>query len=370
MKRKKLVYIVSDIDKALHFEWIAPVLNQTYQLSFIMIGAQGTALELFLRQNGIEVWVFTLRDKKDVPKIWVKTFWRLFRIRPDIVHTHLWKANLIGLSASFFCGVKKRIFTRHHATIHYTEHPSGRRWDQVCNALATHIIAISKNVEDILVNWDHADKKKVVVVHHGFDLDYLREVPVDRVAVLQQKYGLQGKRPIVGVISRFIEWKGIQYIIPAVEKLRSSYPEVHLILANANGSYTRVITEMLSDFPAGSYTTIAFEHDLAALYRLFDVFVHVPVDENAEAFGQTYVEAPAAGIPCVFTLSGVAPEFIKPGENALVVDFRNADQVYDAIVQLLADADLRERLRINGMKALENFSIKTYLDKIMALYSK
>jgi glycosyltransferase involved in cell wall biosynthesis len=52
------------------------------------------------------------------------------------------------------------------------------------------------------------------------------------------------------------------------------------------------------------------------------------------------------------------------------VDFRNADQVYDAIVQLLADADLRERLRINGMKASENFSIKTYLDKIMALYSK
>ena len=70
------------------------------------------------------------------------------------------------------------------------------------------------------------------------------------------------------------------------------------------------------------YTEIVYETDMPALYKTFDVFVHVPVEPHFESFGQVYVEAMASGIPSVFTLAGAATEFVRDGENALVVQPR------------------------------------------------
>lgn len=55
MSRKKLIYIVSDIDKSLHFEWIAPYLNEHFKLSFILMGIPNSALKKFLIRQKIHV---------------------------------------------------------------------------------------------------------------------------------------------------------------------------------------------------------------------------------------------------------------------------------------------------------------------------
>jgi hypothetical protein len=63
----------------------------------------------------------------------------------------------------------------------------------------------------------------------------------------------------------------------------------------------------------------------------------VPIDDTIEAFGQTYIEALISGVPSVFTLSGVASEFIENGKNALVVDYKNSEQISVAIDQILTN---------------------------------
>jgi glycosyltransferase involved in cell wall biosynthesis len=370
MKKQKLVYIVSDIDKALHFEWISPTLQDEYHLNYILLGKKGTELELFLEQRKIAVVVFPYKNKIDLVLILFKVCKILVKLRADIIHCHLLTANLVGLAAGWITGVKKRIYTRHHAAIHHDAHPSGVKLDKLCNFFATHIIAISKNVEEILINRDGAKKQKVIFIHHGFDLDYLKDVSKARVHQLQQKYELADRKPVVGVISRFTKLKGIQYIIPAFAKVLKDFPDSHLILANANGDYAGHINEMLENLPSGVCTKILFEPDLAALYRLFDVFIHVPIKKSSEAFGQTYVEALAAGIPSVFTLSGVAPEFIEHERNALVVDFHDSEQIYKSIIRLLNDKVLTSNIIQQGKIDTERFSIKVYLNSIINLYSK
>ena len=105
--------------------------------------------------------------------------------------------------------------------------------------------------------------------------------------------------------------------------------------------------------------------------NLFDVYVHVPIDAELEAFGQTYVEALAAGIPSVFTRSGVAREFIRHEHNALLVDFQNAEQVYQAIGRLLTDAVLRDTLIKNGREDIKvPFSLETMMNKLEKLYAE
>jgi glycosyltransferase involved in cell wall biosynthesis len=367
--KKKLTYVVSDIDKSLHFEWIASGLSSEFLLTFILIGPAESALERYLKAKQIPVHVFAYRKKLDVLGLWLRVL-KLFRdTRPDIIHTHLWMANLVGLSAAYFAGVKKRIYTRHHATIHHTQHRSGLKWDIFNNRMATNIIAISRNVKDLLTEWDKADPVKVVLIHHGFCLSYFATPGQEKINALRAKYGLNTHDgPVIGVISRLVQWKGVQYIIPAFAKLQSVFPNAHLVLANAYGDYENAIDGLLTALPEASYTKIRFEADLAALYSLFDIFVHVPTDPHAEAFGQTYVEALMAGVPSVFTLSGIAPEVVRSEENAIVVGFQNSDEIYRAMMRILTDATLKARLIGNGKTSVQSFTMENHLHHLKNLY--
>jgi glycosyltransferase involved in cell wall biosynthesis len=174
-------------------------------------------------------------------------------------------------------------------------------------------------------------------------------VSAERVGELAGRlFGGRKPFPVVGVISRFLELKGIQHIIPAFRKLLAEYPGACLVLANAKGPYEPEVRKLLAGLPGGSYVTIPFEKDIAALYRLFDVFVHVPVDGHSEAFGQIYIEALASGIPSVFTLSGIAHDMIRHGENALVVPYCDPDSIFGAVKRILTDPELAGRLKAQG----------------------
>ena len=122
--------------------------------------------------------------------------------------------------------------------------------------------------------------------------------------------------------------------------------------------------------PGKSYCSIPFERNIFELYALFDVFVHVPIDEHVEAFGQVYVEALAAGIPSIFTLSGIAPEFIKDKENAVVVNFKKEQEIFDALLLVLENTALREKLVFNGKRdVLKQFTLNPMITKLEELYA-
>jgi glycosyltransferase involved in cell wall biosynthesis len=367
----RIVYIISNVQKALAFEWIADRLEKAkFDLSFVLIGQVNTPLEIFLKQRGIVVCTIKYNGKHSFLAAGLKTTMFLRKIKPHIVHTHLFEANLIGLTSAYFLRIRRRIYTRHHAMVHYNEYPKGLKWDKWCNFIATDIVAISKNVETILVERDKVDCEKISLIRHGFDFDYFN-VPDDRVSSIKNKYGFITRSfPVVGVIARYIELKGIQYIISAFKKISQQWPDAHLILANATGDFQGEIQSQLNQLKAGSFTEITFEDDLAALYKLFDVFVHVPIDENSEAFGQTYVEALIAGVPSVFTLSGIAKEFIIDRKNAMVVNFKDSDGIAESVTTLLKDEALRTKIVEMGKIAAQDFSLDAYIHNLQRLYCK
>ncbi|HEY8933793.1 MAG TPA: glycosyltransferase family 4 protein [Cyclobacteriaceae bacterium] len=369
MRKISVVYIVSEINKSLSFEWIAQSLNkEKYSLKFFLIGKKNSSLARSLKELNVEYVEFPFQSKRDLSLIFIKIFFNLLFKRPQVIHTHLFYANIIGLTASRLLGIRKRIFTRHHAMVHYNEYPSGLKWDKYFNGIATHIIAISENTRNILTTLDKADPKKIHVIHHGFDFEYFSNKDWNKISSLKKKYSPDKASPVIGVISRYLKLKGIQYIIPAFKKLQVDFPNAHLILANTIGNYRSEIVSLLNTLPPDSYTEIEFEEDLASLYNLFDVYVHVPIDAMSESFGQTYIEALAVGIPSVFTLSGVAPEFIRHNENALVVPFQQSDAIAEAAKTLLSNNELRNKLIENGKQSLASFSLSKMIDKLEEVY--
>jgi glycosyltransferase involved in cell wall biosynthesis len=367
--KKKITYIISDIDSALAFEWTARELSPNYDLLFLLVGKDDPQFARYLTSINVRYHIISDTNHKSFVAKWWKVFSLLKKENPEAVHVHLWRALFLGLSASWILRIKKRIFTRHHAIIHYREYPSGAKWDKICNWLATDIIAISENITKVLIEWEHVDKNKVHLIHHGFDFQYFNDVELNRISRIREKYAVDStKHPIVGVISRYIELKGIQFIIPAFQKLLKKFPAANIIIANTTGNYSKTIKEMLQSLPANSYTEIIFEKDLAALYRIFDVFVHTPIEEESESFGQTYVEALLAGVPSVFTISGVAAEFIRHEHNALVVDYMNSEAIANAVERILDDKKLRDTLVSAGKTSIQDFSLDRMISKLQSLY--
>lgn len=373
MRKKRVVYVVSDIDKALSFEWVADRLDKSiFDLYFVLLNPGASELEQFLIEQQVPVKNIRCASKKDWPLAFAGLLRFLFRIKPDVVHCHLFTANILGLLAAKLTGVPLRLYTRHHSDYHFRYFPKGVKWDKLCNHLAHRIIAPSQVVKDVLVDREGVASEKVSVVHHGFDFAYFESVDAERVAALKSRYNPQQKKPVIGVISRFTELKGIQYIIPAFKHVLGRYPDACILFFNARGDYQATLHQQLeSSLPQGSYKTIAFENDLAGIYRLFDVFVQVSTDKSIEAFGQTYVEALAAGVPSVFTLAGIAHDFVQHKHNAWVVSFNNSEQIEQGIVTLLNDPIFSEKLILNGRKDVEQlFSIDQMIRSLESIYSK
>lgn len=366
-----VTYILSHVDKALAFEWIAAGIDpESFNLSFILLNEGPSDIEQYLQTRSISVARIPFSGSKtDFPGALWRTHNALKMFKPDVVHAHLFKASLIGLAAAYCAGVPRRIYTRHHSDYHHAYFPSAVKYDKLINKLATDIIAISLNVRNILTAREHVPPDKVRLIHHGFDMSTFNDVADARISRLKRKYRTDGRFPVIGLISRYTHWKGLQYAIPAFRNLLKVHPNALLLLANARGSYKNEVHDLLAELPSESYLEIPFEPDNAALFRLFDVFVHVPIDPECEAFGQTYVEALASGIPSVFSQSGIAAEFIADEVNAIVVPFEDSEPITRAIQRLLSNDTPAHRLIANGKRAVEEkFGLPRMLRKLECVY--
>jgi glycosyltransferase involved in cell wall biosynthesis len=372
--KKKISFVISNIDKSLGFEWLAQYLNKDkFDIEFIFLNPVKPAIQFLFESRNIKTKFIPLKNKTGIPVVIFKLAFHFLKTKPSIVHAHLFEGSLCGMIAARICGIKKRIYTRHHSTLHHVEHPSAVKYDRLINRLATDIVAVTENVSTVLTKMEGVNQSKVSVIHHGFPLTEFdrNKISQERVTGIIQKYNPGNRRPVIGVISRYVEWKGIQYIIPAFKKLLNVYPDALLLLANAKGNYSTDIRKMLAVLPANSFIEIEFENDIFALYTLFNIFIHVPVRKDAEAFGQIYIEAMAAGIPMICTQSGVSPEIIVDKQNALVVSYCSNVEIYNALMYLLGNPQVAENIAhiaINSVKG--KFTVEEMIETLEDLYER
>jgi glycosyltransferase involved in cell wall biosynthesis len=369
--RTKLCIVVSDVDTSHLIETMGRALDpERYEVTFVFMGDREPSLYRKLSAEGFAARFVRCRGKRDLPAATLRLA-RLFGgLKPDIVHTHLVNASLAGLAAAKLKGVARRLHTRHHSVETHHDYPHGVYYDRVVNRLSTHVVAISRVVFDVLTQREGVAPGKVTVIRHGFDLERFR-ADEPSVGAVRDRYGLEGRYPVVGVISRHIHWKGVQYVVPAFKELAKKYPNAKLVLANALGPHKPEIESLLSELDPAQYVQVEFEQRVFELYKTFDVFVHVPVGREYEAFGQVYVEALAMRVPSVFTLSGVANDFIEDGRNALVVPYRDAAAIARAVERLLGDEGLRRRLADHGRAAvMELFPESRMAEELDAMYTR
>lgn len=190
-------------------------------------------------------------------------------------------------------------------------------------------------------------KREIKIIHVGVDTQLFRPIPS------ADKYLTKGDFKIL-TAARLHKYKGLRYLIEAIEIVRKEIPDIHLYIAGKGDDEQnlKILVERLhlNDTVTFLRSTIP-NHKMPALYAECDVYVQPSV---IEPYGIAVVEAMACGKPVVGTRVGGMMDTIDE-ETGFLAEPRNSPRIAKYI-KILNDENKRKRMGISARKrAVEEF---------------
>lgn len=369
-----ILFCMSHITKSLQWQWYSEELNKrgVKQVYVIIDTNNGVGNYLYddLKEMGFEVHLLPHKNKFSHLSNIHKTFTIIRKCKPDIVHTSLPFGNLVGQTAAKLAGVKHKITTCENASWAHDFHSKRQEWiDKMTFNASEKIVANSEISADYLRQHWSFDKSKLDVIYHGWKpSEYV--VHEERIESIRNQLDMDKQKEfVVGVLARFEFWKGYEYIIEAA-KLLKDYPDIKFYLFGKKASYYEEAMKKITEYGLeDKIKHTEYVVDSPALYQLFDVHLHIPVDQYVETGGLTIVDGMMAARPQVLTLSGYAFQIAKHMHNAYVVPFKDAKATAEGILWMRNNPERAVELAEQAKKdAVEMFGIDKKTDKYLAIY--
>lgn len=159
--------------------------------------------------------------------------------------------------------------------------------------------------------------------------------------------------------------KGIQYLLPAFERLKKETPEAELILCGALYPDFQKLFERWR--PLFTHMQGLAHPELAKLMQSCTAFVFPSIEEG---FARVISEAMAAGLPIVATHNSGATTVVENGREGIIVPAWSEQAVYEAMKRLVREPDLCEAMgQAAARKMASEGSWQHYGEKLLAIYT-
>lgn len=204
---------------------------------------------------------------------------------------------------------------------------------------------------------------KCQVVPYGINIERFRPTP----GVMRQARELQSRftRPIILFVGRLCYYKGLEYLIPAMEKLDAA------LLIVGTGRMEKDFRRLIGRH-GGEVHLVGFvrDHELPAYYYASQMVI-LPSTARSEAFGLVQLHAQACSRPVIATdLPGVSTVTIH-GKTGLIVPPRSTEAIVEAASQLLDSRSLREEMGSTGYRrAIELYQAHLMAERIQKVYQE
>ncbi len=273
---------------------------------------------------------------------WLQLVRMLQRGRYDIVHTHLFRADLVGTVAAMAAGRRVVVKTLHNmGTRRRTYH---RVVDRLLAPFIRRVVCVSEAQRLVTVRRDGVDDRKVVVIRNGVQMERFERSRGAREAAAG--LGLDPARPIVGTVGRLIEEKGHAYLIQAMPEIIRRHPGTQFLIVGG-GPLQPTIEREARDSAGTGVVITGLRPDVPELLGLMDVFVFPSLSEGSPIAA---LEAMAAGIPVACTDIPALQEIMRPQDTCLMFRAGNAASLADAVCRMLGDSELRRTLAEQARK--------------------
>lgn len=224
-----------------------------------------------------------------------------------------------------------------------------------------------------LARWLEKNPAKFIEVPNGVDTQNFSPRPKDQEILKKHEIDINEKVVLfVGGLDKAHYFKGVEYLIEAMSRLRLSPYEWKLVIVGEGDlkqQYIDLVNQLKMHLRT-IFTGYVPNEDLPKYYNLADVVVLPSVDKS-EAFGLTLVEAMSCGKPVVASnLAGVR-SVITEDMDGLLVEPKNANDLATKINRLLADQELcLDFGKAGRRKVLLKYDWKMIGRKLDELYRK
>jgi len=229
------------------------------------------------------------------------------------------------------------------------------------------VIAISKPVAFHLSEDFGVLKNKIHLIPNGIDLNRFAMTNDQMRQESRQKWGIS-TTPLIGVIARLSDVKGIKVLIEAMPLILKQLPSANLIIAG-QGPEESNLKKLTQDLSLTSQ--VHFKNTInqtPELLAAFDVFV---MPSLMEGLGLSVMEAQACGIPVVASSVGGLVDLIVDGKTGFLVESNDAQALAGRIIDVLKDPQHSKLMAKEARANIEEkFSVGQMLQETLKVYDE
>ncbi len=315
--------------------------------------------------EGLELIPIAPRAEMDLTAAW--RFARVLkRLAPDVIHAHdphgVAMASLaLSLGAGSNAGGRTPPLIAARRVDFHLKGNSFSRWKY---RQVDCFVAASEAIRRMLVA-DGVPADRTVTVHEGIDVEHVLGAPPVNV---HETFWLPHQAPVVGNIAALVPHKGQRYLVDAAHLVVQQIPDARFIVLG-EGELREHLEKQVHEHHLEKHVLLpGFRTDVLGCLKSFDLFAMSSVTEG---LGTSLLDAMACRRAIVATSAGGIPEIVEDGVNGLLVPPRDAHALADAIVRMLRDAELRQRMGDAGFaRVRDRFTVERMVAETVAVYAR
>ncbi len=287
---------------------------------------------------------------------------RLIRLieqhRVDIVNTHSSLDSWIASLAARLSTRRPRIIRTRHI------HTAVRGGKIIYGTLPDQIITTSEAIRQLLIARCGVRPDQIATIPTGVDLDQFHPAVPE---TFRQEMGIGRETVLIGMVSVLRSWKGHQYFLAAVDRLRKQAARMAFVIVG-DGPIRGQIEQWRADLHLEATVTLTgHRNDVPQILAALDVLV-LPSYAH-EGIPQILLQAQAMATAVVASDIDGIREVVIDGETGLLSPPRDSQALAGRIERLIGDAALRERLgQQSRARVLAQWTLPQMTDRILALY--
>lgn len=280
------------------------------------------------------------------------------KFRPDILHTHRLKENILGFLSA---GTARRRIPL-VCTQHGMDEPQSRlKWRllsgvnrHVLSRYFRYVVAVSEDMGGTLSERYRLPSRKLVVIHNGTE-------------VRDGGHRERGERPFtIGSAGRLFPVKDYPFLVEVAAEVHRHAGDVRFELAGEGPEFGKISERIRKHGLQETFVLRGFVENMSDFYMGLDVYINTSFHEG---FPMSVLEAMSHGLPVVAPTEGGIREAVTDGSEGFLIEGRDPKRYAGRCLEIY-----REPARGKSMgdasreKVAREFSIRAMAEKYHELY--
>jgi glycosyltransferase involved in cell wall biosynthesis len=315
---------------------------------------------VMFRQSFIKLWRSPFRSLAYLLKFFLLGY--LQRSEYDVIQIHVALNFMIPAFLLSKISGKPYVVTCHGSEIKLLRRRvSVKWWQNILLLKASHVVAVSKEIRNILIQEYGLSSQRITLVPNGFDEDFVEQLRA------RSSRRIHGEIQKLAFLGNLREVKDPLTLIEAFNLISKRTENIHLEIVG--DGVLRPAMERKIEF-YGLRDRVTFHgvlmHERALeVLSSSDIYLSTSVSEGLPT---SLIEAMALGKAVVATSVGGVPEIVVDGVNGLLTPPKLPEQTAKCVERLLDDSAFAERLRRAAVESVKDYSWSKIAEKYENIY--